>query len=127
MIIGVGFDAVDVERVERMLVSKGARALRRLFTEREVAYATQRPKPAQHLAARIAAKEAAFKAFSGSAEARAIGWREIEVAHDVDGRPILDLNGRALARASELGVTRVWISLTHTDGVAGAMVVLEGA
>ena len=127
MIIGVGIDAVDIERVERMLSSKGERALRRLFTEREVAYATQRARPAQHLAARIAAKEAAFKAFSGSAEARAIGWREIEVTHDVNGRPTLDLSGRALARASELGVTKVWISLTHTDGVAGAMVVLESA
>lgn len=127
MILGVGIDLVDVARVERMLDVHGGRMLTRLFTGAEHAYAMGMAKPALHLAARLAAKEATFKALSGSAEARAIGWSEIEVTRDPDGRPELTLHGRAEARARELGVGRVFCSLTHTDTSAAAVVILESA
>ena len=126
MISGVGIDLVDIARVDRLLDSKGERALRRLFTADEVAYALARPLPAQHLAARLAAKEAAFKALSGSSLARGIGWREIEVVRG-DEHPTLALHGRAADRAAELGVTSIWVSLTHSATTAGAVVVLESA
>lgn len=126
MIAGVGIDLVDIARVDRLLDAKGERALGRLFTTDEVAYARARPLPAQHLAARLAAKEAAFKALSGNALARTIGWREIEVVRG-DSRPTLVLHGRAAERAAELGVTAVWVTLTHTATTAGAVVVLEAA
>lgn len=127
MIVGLGMDLVEVARIERLLDGeKGERALRRLFTEREVGYARRRPSPAQHFAARFAAKEAAYKALSGDDEvARAVGWRDIEVVHTEDGRPTLVLHGFAAQRAERLGVARVLVTLTHTDGVAGAVVVLE--
>ena len=124
MIAGIGVDLVDIARVNKLLDAKGERALRRLFTAEEVAYALSRPLPAQHLAARLAAKEAAFKALSGNALARGIGWREIEVVRGALG-PTLALRGRAAERAAELGVTTIWVSLTHTATTAGAMVVLE--
>lgn len=126
MIAGIGIDLVDIARVDRLLDAKGERALRRLFTADEVAYALARPHPAQHLAARLAAKEAAFKALSGNSLARGIGWKEIEVIRD-DIRPTLALHGRAAERATELGVTSVWLSLTHSATTAGAVVVLEAA
>jgi len=126
MIAGVGIDLVDIARVDRLLDAKGERALRRLFTADEVAYALARPLPAQHLAARLAAKEAAFKALSGSSLARGIGWREVEVVRG-DGHPTLALHGRAADRAAELGVTSIWVSLTHSATTAGAVVVLESA
>jgi holo-[acyl-carrier protein] synthase len=91
-----------------------------------VAYALARPLPAQHLAARLAAKEAAFKALSGNTLAQGIGWREIEVVR-TENRPTLALHGRAAARAAELGVTTIWVTLTHTATTAGATVVLEAA
>ena len=125
MIRGIGIDLVDIARVDRLLNAKGERALRRLFTADEVAYALARPLPGQHLAARLAAKEAAFKALSGNALARGIGWKEIEVIRE-DNRPTLALHGRAAERASELGVTSIWVSLTHSGTTAGAVVVLEG-
>jgi phosphopantetheine--protein transferase-like protein len=78
-----------------------------------------------HLAARLAAKEAAFKALSGSDEARLIGWREVEVVPRDGHGPTLVFRGRAEARALQLGVRQVWLSLTHTDATAAAMVVLE--
>ena len=126
MIVGVGIDLVDIARVDRLLDAKGERALRRLFTADEVSYALARPLPAQHLAARLAAKEAAFKALSGSSLARGIGWREIEVIR-TDDRPTLALHGRAADRAAALGVTNIWVSLTHSATTAGAVVVLDAA
>jgi holo-[acyl-carrier protein] synthase len=125
MIVGVGIDVVDIARVERMLEERGAHARRRLFTDGELAYADARARVAQSLAVRLAAKEAAFKAFAGTDDARAIGWREIEVITHDDGRPALVFHGRAAARAAELGVARAWVSLSHGDRSAHAVVVLE--
>ena len=126
MIAGLGIDLVDIARVQRLIDSKGEHALRRLFTADEVDYALSRALPAQHLAARLAAKEAAFKALAGNSLARTIGWREIEVVRGEHG-PTLSLHGRAADRAAELGVTSIWVSLTHSATTAGAMVVLETA
>lgn len=127
MIRGVGIDLVEIARVERMLADKGERVLARLFTEAEVAYALARARPAMHLAARLAAKEAAFKALAGSDEARLIGWREVEVVPREGNSPELLFHGRAEARMRELEIRSVWVSLTHTDSSAAAVVVLERA
>ena len=126
MIAGLGIDLVDIARVQRLIDAKGEHALRRLFTADEVDYALSRALPAQHLAARLAAKEAAFKALAGNSLARSIGWREIEVVRGEHG-PTLSLHGRAADRAAELRVTSIWVSLTHSATTAGAMVVLETA
>ncbi|HUO51144.1 MAG TPA: holo-ACP synthase [Gemmatimonadaceae bacterium] len=125
MIAGVGLDLVDVARVQRLVAAKGERALRRLFTEGERAYAAAMPRPSLHLAARVAAKEAAFKALSAADGARGIGWREMEVVAAEGGRPALRLHGRAAACARALGVARVHLSLSHSETTAGAVVVLE--
>ena len=125
MIVGVGLDLVEIERVERLIKGKGDRALARLFTEREVLYASSRARPSMHFAARLAAKEAAFKALAGSDDARLIGWREVEVISHPHGPPRLAFHGRADLRARELGVYRTHLSLTHTDTTAAAVVVLE--
>ncbi|MDQ6633775.1 MAG: 4'-phosphopantetheinyl transferase superfamily protein, partial [Gemmatimonadota bacterium] len=77
------------------------------------------------LAARAAAKEAAFKALSGNDLARAIGWRELEVVSRHHQTPVLLLHGRAAERATEMGVTRVHLSLTHTATTAAAFVIAE--
>jgi holo-[acyl-carrier protein] synthase len=127
MIVGIGIDLVDVERMRRLLERKGERALLRLFTDGERAYAATHPEPARQLAARAAAKEAAFKALAGNDLARAIGWRELEVVSRTHQSPILLLHGRAYDRASELGVVRSHLSLTHTDTTAAAVVIVERA
>lgn len=126
MIVGLGVDLIDIARVRRLIESRGERAMARLFTEGERAYATYRIDPARHLAARIAAKEAAFKALSGNDLARGIGWRELEVFARDDGGPLLRLHGRAERRAAELGVTRILVTISHSDTAAAAVVVLEG-
>ncbi|HSA54413.1 MAG TPA: holo-ACP synthase [Gemmatimonadaceae bacterium] len=125
MIAGVGIDVVDVARIKALLDAKGERVLERLLTEEERRYCARKPRPEQHIAVRVAAKEAVFKALSGAPSARGIGWREIEVRTDDDGRPRLLLHGRAGQRAAELRVNHHWLSLTHGDTVAAAVVVLE--
>ena len=86
-VIGVGVDLVDLDRIARLLANRGDQAMQRFFTDEERAYLATRPEATGHAAARIAAKEAVYKALQGSPEARGIGWREIEVVRAADGRP----------------------------------------
>ncbi len=125
MIVGIGLDLLEIARVTQMVALHEERALRRLFTFREIDYASRHAHPTRHYAARLAAKEAAYKALSGNDLARAINWKDIEVVVREDGQPILELHGHAKRRAAELGVTRAWVTLTHSEATAAAVVVLE--
>lgn len=125
MIVGIGIDLVEVARMQSLLDRKGERAIARLFTAGERAYAETHPEPARQLAARVAAKEAAFKALAGNDLARAIGWRELEVVSRPGHGPLLLLHGRARSRADELRVARMHLSLTHTERMAAAYVIAE--
>lgn len=128
MIRGIGMDLADIDRIARLLARHPERARQRLFTAGEREYCDRRAQPARHFAARFAAKEAAYKALAGSEEARHIHWLEIEVANSpLDGRPTVLLHGTAAKRAAELGVVTVHVTLTHSDEVAAAMVVLESS
>jgi holo-[acyl-carrier protein] synthase len=123
--VGVGVAVVDIARVEQLLDRHPARAVTKLFTTRETEYARNRARPARHYAARLAAKEAAFKALAGNDLARGIAWRDIEVLPATGGPPGLVLHGRAAERAAQLGASKLWLSMSHTDGSAVALVVLE--
>jgi holo-[acyl-carrier protein] synthase len=123
--VGVGVDLVEVVRVERMIAERGAYIFERLLTSAERAYCEQMARPAEHVAVRLAAKEAVYKALQGSEEARKIGWRDTEVVRADDGRPHAELTGRAAERARELGVRRVLLSLSHTHTTAIAVAILE--
>lgn len=124
--VGVGVDLVEVARVARLLSRKGDRALSRLLTDEERAYCMAQPAPAPHVAARLAAKEAVYKALQVDGAARAVGWRDTEVVRGPEGAPGVTLHGRARAAADRLGVKSVLISLSHTDTTAAAIVVLLG-
>jgi holo-[acyl-carrier protein] synthase len=126
-VIGVGVDLVDLDRVARLLSHKGEQALLRFFTDDERAYLATRPEPTGHAAARIAAKEAVYKALQSLPGARAVGWREIEVTRDPHGRPAIQLHGLAARLASEHGGLLVQVSLTHSATAAGAVAVVGTA
>ena len=125
VIVGIGTDAIDIARVERMLAKNEQRMMERLFTVDEASFLTTKTFPAQHMAVRLAAKEAAYKALSGNDLARGIGWREIEVFSQNDGSPRIRLHGRAAARFVELGATTIHVSLTHSQTTAVAVVIVE--
>jgi len=125
-VIGIGIDVVPVSRVAEMLDRYGDRALERLFTPREIArsqdMAANRP---LHLAGRLAAKEAAYKALSAGGADLGIRWQHLEVERLEDGRPMLVLHGPAQTRFDALGAAHAHISLSHDGGIAAAVVVLE--
>lgn len=125
MIVGIGIDAIDIDRIERMFADKGDRMLARLFTPDELAFISTKVAPAQHLAVRLAAKEATYKALAGNELARGIGWRDVEVFSRDDGAPQLRLHGRAAERYAELEATSAHVSLTHSVATAVAVVVIE--
>jgi holo-[acyl-carrier protein] synthase len=124
-ILGVGIDIVEAARVERLLARHGDRLLSKLFTPEERARAASYAHPSLHLAARIAVKEAAYKALSGDGRAHGVGWLDLEVTRLSDGRPGLRLRGSAHRRMAELGATHCHLSITHAAGVAAAVVILE--
>lgn len=124
-VIGVGIDVVPEQRVRQLLDRHGERILKRLFTPGELARATDLAQQSLHLAGRLAAKEAAYKALSAEGSDLGIGWQSIEVERLEDGRPRLVLHGPALARFNSLGASRCHVSLSHDGGIAAAVVVIE--
>jgi holo-[acyl-carrier protein] synthase len=120
MIVAVGLDATDIPRVDETLRRFGDRFLHRVFTEGEIAYCMRRHSPAQHLAARFAAKEAAMKAL-GTGRSQGVLWRDIEVVRH-HGPPQLQFHGIAATRFASLGATRALLTLTHAQSLALAHV-----
>jgi holo-[acyl-carrier protein] synthase len=123
-VVGIGLDLVDLERVDRLIRRKGDRALGRLLTPGELAYIRSRPDPVPHVAARLAAKEAVYKALQSLAGSRGIGWREIEVSHDPTGRPAVRLHGLAERLAGRLPGAEILLTLSHSAAAAGAVALL---
>lgn len=124
MTIGIGIDVIQNDRIAESLERFGDRFLRRIYTEDETAYCQSCARPAIHFAARFAAKEAAFKAL-GTGWSGGVRWRDVEVRRLRSGQPELLLHGAALERASALGSTRFYVSLTHDHTVSAAVVILE--
>ena len=127
MIIGIGIDVIDVDRIRRAIddPKTGSRFRARVFTEAEIAYCAGRTHGyAESFAARFAAKEAVMKVLQrGFGDG--VAWREIEVLRD-DGPPSLRLTGYAATRSQQLGITRWHLSLTHTATIAVAYAIAEG-
>jgi holo-[acyl-carrier protein] synthase len=123
--VGVGIDLVDLDRVRSLLAEKGERAMIRFFSDHERQYLATRPDATGHAAARIAAKEAVYKAMQSLPGARGVGWREIEVARDPEGRPAIRLHGLAARISRERGGLEIKISLTHSALSAGAIAIVE--
>jgi holo-[acyl-carrier protein] synthase len=124
-VVGVGIDLVDLERVRALLANKGDQAMTRFFSDSERQYLATRQDATGHAAARIAAKEAVYKALQALPGARGVGWREIEVARDLEGRPAIRLHGLAARVSDERGGLQIRISLTHSAVSAGAIAIVE--
>jgi holo-[acyl-carrier protein] synthase len=122
-IVGLGLDLVDLDRMARLLDRHGEVAVRRFCREGEAKPGTGAARVA-HLAGLFAAKEAAMKAL-GTGWGLGVGFRQIEVVRAATGAPTLRLHERAAARAAELGVGALHLSITHDARAAAAVVVLE--
>ena len=125
MVVGVGVDLVLIPRIRRAMERWQERFLERVFTAEELAYSLRRRDPAEHLAARFAAKEATLKAL-GTGLSMGVRWREMEVRRPGGGRPTLSLSGRTATLGAARGIRALHVSLTHDGDYALAQVVAEG-
>ena len=122
MALIAGVDIIEIPRVERVYARYGDRFLRRIYTEREIAYCRGR---APQLASRFAAKEATMKALGTGV--RGVRWRDVEIARERGQAPRIVLHGTAKARAERLGMRDIALSLSHSREYAVASVVGESA
>ncbi|HWA93683.1 MAG TPA: holo-ACP synthase [Terracidiphilus sp.] len=124
MIVGSGIDLVEIHRIRESWERYGQRFLDRIYTPAEQAYCLRKRNAAESLAARFAAKEAGAKAL-GTGISRGVSWLEIEITREPGSRPAIVFHGRAAERAARLGATHAALSITHTDKLAMANVLLE--
>jgi len=125
MIVGMGIDVAEVNRIRAVIESQGERFRRRVYTEEEAAYCEQFKNKYERYAGRFAAKEAAMKAL-GTGWSRGVRWVDVEVVRQRGGRPTISLKGEAKKIADALGVRNIALSITHTAVQAIAHVVFEG-
>ena len=121
MIIGIGTDIIEVERVEKAITQEAFK--KKIFTEREVAYCESQKK-GESFAARFAAKEAFFKAL-GTGWRDGMGITEVEILNDSLGKPEIHLTGKAKEVFEQKGGTHIHLSLSHIKSQAIAFVILE--
>ncbi|HKN62620.1 MAG TPA: holo-ACP synthase [Candidatus Acidoferrales bacterium] len=124
MIVGLGLDIAEIDRITAALTRHGAAILERLYTPTEVAYCESHKNKFERYAARFAAKEAAMKAL-GTGWTRGVRWRDIEVANAPGGKPTLRLQGVAREFAEKLGVKNISLTITHSGNLALAQVIFE--
>ena len=125
MILGTGVDIAETSRIEEGLQRHGDRFTKRIFSAAEIAYCERFKNRAERYAARFAAKEAAFKAL-GTGWGAGVRWLDVEITHQPSGKPELVLTGRAQEVARGLGVTRMAVSISHSNRYVVAQVILEG-
>lgn len=123
-ILGHGVDVIEVGRVEPLL-RRNDDFILGWFTSREIAELGERAIQAHVVAGRVAAKEAAAKAL-GTGFAGDVSWQDIEVLATESGAPTVVLSAGALDVAEALGVTKVWVSISHERSVAVASAIALG-
>lgn len=124
--VGIGIDLVDVARVRRLTDRAGSSFSMRWFTDEENTYCASKAHPAEHLAARLAAKEAVVKALRLPWDGP-IPYRCVEIVTRADGAPSVRLSGRVRRAAQALGFELVEVSLSHGAGYATAMAIAFSA
>jgi holo-[acyl-carrier protein] synthase len=126
MLRGIGIDIVHLDVIKTLVEAQSGETLRDIFTNAEIDLCRSSPNMVERFAARFAAKEAAMKALGVGWQADGLDWTDIEVTNDDANKPSLTLKGEAELKAKELGVRKVWVSLTHEEDIGLALVVLEG-
>ncbi|KAF8656258.1 hypothetical protein AX16_002694 [Volvariella volvacea WC 439] len=122
-VIGVGVDQELISAVP----SSNPNFVARNFTDAEIAYCNSQPSPASSFAARWAGKESVFKSLGVASKGAAAAMKDIEIVNDENGAPIVNLHGDAKAQAEAKGVSRVLISLSHSETVAIAFAQAQGS
>lgn len=124
MIVGLGLDITEIDRIEAAITRHGAAILQRLFTREESNYCESHRNKFERYAGRFAAKEAGMKAL-GTGWRMGVRWRDVEVVREPGGKPSLHLHGVAGERAAKMGVRNISLTITHSGNLALAQVIFE--
>jgi len=124
MIVGLGVDIAEIDRIEAAIGRHGQAFLDRVFTPGEIAYCERHKKKFERYAARFAAKEATMKAL-GTGWRNGVRWVDLEVVREASGKPTMKLHGRSREIAERLGVKHISLSQTHSGNTAFAQVIFE--
>ena len=116
---GIGTDIVDIKRFRQVVEKRGENFLRKIFTDKELEYAENKKFFHAHMAGKFAAKEAVKKALPDGARI-GLNWTDIEILNHSDGKPYVQLHGQASAIMKDFNLTRVLVSVSHTDDIATA-------
>ena len=123
MVIGIGIDIIEIDRIKSSIETYGDKFLSKIYTPVEIEYCNSKANKFQHFAARFAAKEAVFKAL-GTGWIGKLKWNEIEVRNEVLGKPEINLYGTVLELSHKKGIHGISLSLSHCREYAVAMVLL---
>ncbi len=123
MIVGIGTDIIEVERI-RKHIEAGFEFKEKVFTHKEIAYCESKTNKAQNYAARFSAKEAFLKAV-GTGLRQGLAFTDIEVLNNELGKPEMVLYGQAKELIRKMGVTNLQLSMTHLRDWVNAIVILE--
>ena len=125
MIVGVGIDLVEIERIKQIIIKWGEHFLNRVYTLNEIRYCEERRyNRFQTYAGFFAAKEACAKAL-GTGIREGIKWKDIEIKNDSRGKPSICLLGLAQIRASSKKISNIKVSISHSKKLATAQVIME--
>jgi holo-[acyl-carrier protein] synthase len=124
MIVGLGVDITEVDRIAQAIARHGRAFLERIFTPEEIAYCERHRNSAERYAGRFAAKEAAMKAL-GTGWRKGVRWVDVEVRRNAGGKPSLVLHGVAREFAEKVGVKNIALTITHSGNTALAQVIFE--
>lgn len=121
--IRIGVDVVDIKRIEDLMNKYGEKFLERVLTEKEKEYVMSKSKWQRnlHIAGRFASKEAFYKAIGTGI----IAFKEVEVVNDNKGKPVINVYGKAKEVLESMNPKYIDISISHTNTVAVAVVVIE--
>lgn len=122
MIIGIGIDITEIEKMAKSLESKAFQ--RKVFTPSELEICAEVKNSVECLAGKFAAKEAFMKAL-GTGIRQEVWFTQIEVLNDESGKPIVQVSGEADKRLEESGAEHIHISISHSGELAVAVVILE--
>lgn len=121
MIVGVGIDVVEIHRMNELIERWGERFFEKIFTPKEIEYASSQASSTHHYAGRFAVKEAVAKALS-TGWSGGFRWKDVEVTNDNSGKPSVQLYGHVKELLKE---SVVFVSISHSENVIVAVAVIE--
>lgn len=121
MVLGLGIDIIEIERIKKSIEKYGERFLNKVFTNEEIKYCNSKFNKYQHYAARFAAKEAVYKALA-SGWKEGLRWKDIEIQNDVSGMPSINSTGKLQAFLSDN--TQLRISISHSENYVTSVAII---